>query len=351
MVELYEKVGAIHIHSVFSDGSGRYPEIIQAAAELGLQFLLFSDHRTLEPKRQQREKFYDKVLVGIGYEINDSNNHNHLLAFELDREVEWGLPPVEYTRRVVEQGGWAVIAHPDERRHRLPEFPPYPWTAWQCNDFQALEIWNQLSEWMERLTRWNKFWLYLNPRRSVVAPTRWTLELWDRLNLERRVVGLGGVDAHAHFYPIWRNLGVKIFPYKVQFRSILTHVLLSEPPEERDASRALKQLFAALRAGRAFISNRFLGDAAGFRFWAEDIATGTLYLPGDRAPVGTHLQFAVKLPLETDQVSLLKDSHPVWKKRESAIPYQNSTPGVYRAEVKRKGRAFIYSNPIVIAAR
>ncbi len=350
MIELHEKVGAIHIHSTFSDGTGHYHEIIRAASELGLEFLLFSDHHTLEPKRLGREGFHDGVLVGIGYEINDQNNINHLLAFDLDREVGRDLSAQEYTRRVAAAGGWAVVAHPDERRKQLPEFPPYPWTAWDSQDFHAIEIWNQLSEWMEKLTRWNKYWLYMNPRRTVVAPTRWTLELWDRLNLKRRVVGTGGVDAHAHYYPIWRNFGVRIFPYKVQFRSILTHALFDEPVEKADPQLALKQLFSALRRGRIFISNRFVGDARGFRFWAEDVKTGNVYLSCDRVPAGAELQFKVKIPAEDDQVFLLKDSRIVWRRHKSALPYRSSAPGVYRIEVRRKNRTFIYSNPIVLEA-
>jgi hypothetical protein len=350
MIPLYEKVGAIHIHTVFSDGSGHYREVIQAGQELGLEFLLFSDHRTLTPKRQGREGFYGETLVGIGYEINDQANQNHLLAFELEEEVEWGIPPIEYVHRVVNKGGFAVIAHPDERRNSLPEFPPYPWTAWETEEFHALEIWNQLSEWMERLTRWNKFWMYLNPRRSLVAPTPWTLELWDRLNLKRRVVGTGGVDAHAHFYPLFSNVGVTIFPYKVQFRSILTHLLLTEPLQTADPKGALKQLFTALRAGRVFISNRFVGEARGFRFWAEDFSSGAVYLPGDRVPQGVDLQFHLKTPQEDDTAVIMMDSQPVWKRRESAIPYRSAQPGVYRVEVHRGRRAFIYSNPIVIEA-
>ena len=203
---------------------------------------------------------------------------------------------------------------------------------------------------MEKLTRWNKYWLYMNPRRTVVAPTKWTLELWDRLNLQRRVVGTGGVDAHAHFYPIWRNFGVRIFPYKVQFRSILTHALFDEPVEKDDPSTALKQLFKALRRGRIFISNRFVGDARGFRFWAENVKTGDIYLSCDRVPAGTELQFKVRTPADDDQVVLLKDSRIIWRRRRSALPYRSSTPGVYRVEVRRENRAFIYSNPIVLEA-
>lgn len=350
MKELYEKVGAIHIHTIFSDGSGHFGEIIKAASEVGLEYLLFSDHRTLEPKRQNLEGFHDGVLVGIGYEINDHENLNHLLAFELDREVEDGVGAVEYTRRVVEEGGWAVVAHPDERRNRFPEFPAYPWTAWESQDFQAVEIWNYFSEWMERLTRWNKLWLYINPRRSVIAPTRWTLETWDRLNLKRRVIGIGGVDAHAHYHPLWRNVSVAIFPYKVAFRSIHMHVLLDEPPMQGNGGVALKQLFGSLRSGRAFVANRYVGQAHGFRFWAEDVNAGTVYQMGDRVRAGAQLLFCSSLPKDATHAVLLKDSQPICRWRGTQVSCPSSEPGVYRVEVRRGLRAFIYSNPIVIEA-
>ncbi|MCX6641244.1 MAG: CehA/McbA family metallohydrolase [bacterium] len=351
MKELHELVGAIHIHTTFSDGTGHYADVIRQASEVGLEFLLFSDHNTLEPKRMGREGFHNGMLVGIGYEINDRDLHNHLLAFQIDDEVCNGLDPVEYTRRVVAAGGWAVVAHPDERRNRLKEFPPYPWTAWESNDFQAMEIWNALSEWMEKLTQHNKFWLYLNPRRSVTAPTQWTLEKWDQLNAGRRVVGTGGVDVHAHHYPIWRNLSVVIFPYKVQFRSIQSHVLLEEPPDKNDGASALRQLFTALRSGRVFVSNRYVGDARGFRFWAEDEKNGpAVYQMGDRLPAGSQVRFEVKLPAEATQAILLKDSKPVGRCRDDAFKCLSEGPGVYRIEVRKGRRAFIYSNPIVIEA-
>ncbi len=290
------------------------------------------------------------MLVGIGCELNDVHQRNHLLAFEIDEEIEKGLDPLEYTRRVTQKGGWAVVAHPDERRHFLPEFPAYPWTAWESEDFQAMEIWNHLSEWMEKLTSRNKFWLYLNPRRSVIEPTPWTLKKWDELNLRRKVVGIGGVDAHAHHYPIWRNIVVSIFPYKVAFRSIHMHALLEEPVDWRHDETALKQLFQALRRGRTFIANRYVGRARGFRFWAEDTETGRIYQMGDRLPPETQVRFKIRLPRDATAAVLVKNSQPIHKWHRDLDPYPNSGSGVYRVEVRRRGRAFIYSNPIVICS-
>ena len=69
-LDLLESVGAVHLHSTFSDGARSIPEIAGIAARKGLDFLMFTDHNTLEPKRQGLEGWYDSVLVLIGYEIN-----------------------------------------------------------------------------------------------------------------------------------------------------------------------------------------------------------------------------------------------------------------------------------------
>ena len=67
----HEAVGAFHLHSDFSDGSLSIPEIAEIAAGKGLEFLMFTDHNTLEPKRLGLEGWHGDVFVIIGYEIND----------------------------------------------------------------------------------------------------------------------------------------------------------------------------------------------------------------------------------------------------------------------------------------
>jgi len=39
-----EYAGNLHIHSVYSDGSGRHAEIAEAAAAAGLNFVIVTDH-------------------------------------------------------------------------------------------------------------------------------------------------------------------------------------------------------------------------------------------------------------------------------------------------------------------
>ncbi|MFQ6092427.1 MAG: PHP domain-containing protein, partial [bacterium] len=264
---LCEYVGAIHIHSNYSDGSKTIPEIAAIGESVGLDFLLFADHMTLKPLADGLEGWHGKVLVLIGYEINDPQNRNHYLAFNLDEIVEPGLPAKVYVKTVRERGGIGLIAHPDEVRTALPDHPSYPWTEWSVDGFDGIEIWNHMSEWMEGLTRHNKLWRFLSPRRALKGPTARTLKWWDDFNQRRRVVGIGGIDVHAYPYKVG-PITVEIFPYKVQLKSIRTHLLL-DAPLSSDVQVSKEAVYRSLTHGSAFVSHYRWGDATGFRFWAE----------------------------------------------------------------------------------
>ena len=345
---LVEIVGAIHLHSNFSDGSLTIPEIARIAGKKDLDYLMFSDHNTLEPKRLGLERWYGNVLVLIGYEINDPDDRNHYLAFRVNREVENGLQAKDYVRQVGQMGGFGVIAHPAEKRNFSEAYPPYPWTAWDVNGFDGIEIWNQLSEWMEGVTRRNVLWRLLHPLRSIRFPVWETLERWDRINRKRRVVGLGGIDVHAYHIKLFGFLPVEIYPYKVQFRSIRTHLLIRKSLREGTPlsfEEAERVVFDALTMGRCFVSNFRGGDGRGFRFWAE--REREEFFMGCRIPRGKELTFRVWSPLSGD-IRLLHDGQEVKLVRGEELTYRSDEVGVYRVEVFRKRRGWIYTNPIVV---
>ena len=129
-------MGALHIHSNFSDGLRPIPEIAELAGEYGIDFLLFADHMTLEPLKMGMERWFGNVLSIIGYEINDADNINHYLAFGLEEILPPDLTAQEYVRRAKEKGAVGFIAHPDEKRTSMPSLPPYPWTAWDAEGFR-----------------------------------------------------------------------------------------------------------------------------------------------------------------------------------------------------------------------
>ena len=343
----YEYVGAIHIHSTYSDGTGSIPEIARFAGEVGLDFIMMSDHNTLKPKRDGYERWYDSVQVLIGYEINDKQDKNHYLAFGLDSTVGVRITAQEYVRRVKERGGVGFIAHPDECRNKMPQHPPYPWLAWDSEDFDGIEIWNHMSEWVEGLTEENKFNRFIHPLRSIVAPPKITLDRWDALNLTRRVVGIGGVDAHAHKSSMMGFFDVEVFPYKVMFKSIHTHVLLETPirtASDKHFQEDKTKIYEALRAGNSFIANSYHADARGFRFYAqsaEGIHPSGSYVDAEQESLTLNVHAPQKA-----QIKLLRNGEVVEEIIGTDIIRKTTLPGAYRVEVWLEGKAWIYSNHI-----
>jgi len=134
-----EYIGSIHIHSVFSDGSGKADEIAAIASEVGLDFIALTDHNTLRALEEGYEKYYGNTLLICGTEINDKHNKNHYLAFGINKSPSTRIPVKEYVRQVKEEGGIGFLAHPNEKRSSMKEHPPYPWLEWDTEDFTGIE--------------------------------------------------------------------------------------------------------------------------------------------------------------------------------------------------------------------
>jgi len=327
--ELHEYVGALHIHSNFSDGLRPIPEIAKIAGECGLDFLLFADHMTLEPLKLGLERWYGSVLAVIGYEINDSDNRNHYLAFRIKEVLPRELSAQEYVRRVKENGGVGFIAHPDEKRTAFPDYPPYPWTAWDAEGYDGIEIWNHASEWMETLNRLNKYYLVMHPLRFLKGPEKETV-----------MSGIGGLDAHAYPYRIG-PITIYIFRYKVLFKSIRTHILVPGKLSE-DAEKARDSVLDALTGARCFISNHRWGDARGFVFEAR--SNGGTYIMGDTVH-GDEAEFFVRVP-SPGSITLLKDGKAVAGAQGNVLTCRMTQHGAYRVEVRKKKKPWIFSNHI-----
>jgi hypothetical protein len=336
---VYEIEGVIHIHSNYSDGSKSIEEIAKIGEIAGLDFLMFSDHMTLKPLRDGLERFHNKIAVIIGYEIEDSKNQNHFLAFGLDKELSPELSAREYVAAVKAAGGLGVIAHPDEVRNAIPQYPSYPWTDWETEEFDGIEIWNHMSAWMELLRRRNMLKLIFTPRRGLIGPTSRVLKKWDELSARRPVAGIGSADVHAHAY---RKGPIRliIFPYKVQLRAIRTHLLLSSPLSD-DIPSAKIQILNAIRNCRAFVSNFRWGDARGFRFFARDSKKS--YQMGETIPFSSDLKMILKAPTEA-QIKIIKDGQLYNSYFRNSLEIPIDTPGLYRVELYKDNRGWIYSN-------
>lgn len=344
-----EYVGAIHIHSVYSDGTGEIKDIAEAAGEAGLDFIIITDHNTLRALKEGHEKWHNNVLTLVGCEINDKENKNHYLALGIEEPPSTRMPAKDYTRIVKEKGGIGFIAHPHEKRSAFKEHPAYPWTEWNIESFDGIEIWNHMSEWVEGLTEENKFQWFVHPLKSIVGPTSETLKVWDELNLRRKAVGIGGCDAHAHKVNFLGFFEVEIFPYKVLFKAVRTHILADKDfvkGEPKDFGKAKAAVYKALKEGRCFISNYYYGDASGFRFFAE--SEKKIYQMGDSFPFENKIKLRVILPNLYGQIRLIRNGELYDSLDNFDAEFIISEPGAYRVEVYLDGKAWIYSNHIRI---
>ena len=343
--ELFHYSGIIHVHSTYSDGQKSIPEIAAIANELKADFLLMSDHNTLQPKLDGLEGWYENVLVGIGSELNDKEDKNHYLAFNIKTPVNHKVPATDYVCQVRKQGGFGIIAHPDESRTHIEAYPPYPWTLWDSDCYDGIEIWNQMSEWMEGLTHFNKFWRAMHPRRSVVSPKKETLARWDKGNMDRRITGVGGVDAHGHIHRLLGMFSIRIFRYKVSFRTIRTHILTERELPGDDYEMALQLVYDAIREARCFVSHSYLGNASAFRFRAEN-DSGTAQMGGTLV-LKEETQLVVVNP-EKAETRLIFNGNEIGREEGRRITFKVARPGVYRVEIRKKGKAWIFSNHIRI---
>ncbi|PKL89643.1 MAG: histidinol-phosphatase [Ignavibacteriae bacterium HGW-Ignavibacteriae-2] len=347
---MLEYIGALHIHSTFSDGSGKVDEIAGFADEVGLDFIVLTDHNTLRALEENFEKWYGNTLVIVGAEINDKHNLNHYLAIGINKTPSTRIPAKKYVKQIKDSGAIGFLAHPHEKRSSMKEHPPYPWTEWDSEDFTGIEIWNHMSEWMEGLTEQNKYNFFVHPLRSVIGPPEETLKIWDELNLRRKVVGIGGVDAHAHKINLLGFFEVEVFPYKILFKSVRTHILTGERIEkgesESEIFSAKKNIMQALEKGNCFVSNYYRGDAKGFRFFGEN--SGKLYHMGSNMPLSEKTKLNILLPNVSGSIRLIKNGKIIEVIENPEAEFIITQPGAYRVEIYKDNFPWIYSNHIRI---
>jgi hypothetical protein len=356
---MHEYVGALHIHSTYSDGTGKIEDIAKAAYDSDLDFIMMSDHNTLRPKQDGYEKWLNNVMVIIGYEVNDTGNKNHYLTFGMDEvigtyevldngELGCKLPAKEYVKLIKEKGGIGFLAHPDEERAHLPQHPSYPWTEEETDDYTGIEIWNHMSEWIEGMNENNKLERFLHPLKSIQAPPKRSLARWDSAAQRRHVTAIGGVDAHALKQNIMGFFEVEIFPYKVLFKSIRTHVLSDIEIKRNDNStfnNAKGSVLKALRDGKCFISNYYHGNAKGFRFFAE--YKGKAYGSGETVISGSNENIILRtlVPKEA-KIRLIHNGNTIKEKDGMEAIWDVNMTGVYRIECWQNGKGWIFSNHI-----
>jgi hypothetical protein len=333
--------GVVHVHTTASDGGGSPDEVIAAAQQAGLDFLIITDHNNLDAKPV--EGYHGRLLVLVGSEI--STTAGHLVGLGIAAPTyRFSGGAMDALEDVHDLGGTPFAGHPFSARRDLR------WTGWDLPGPWGLELLNGDSQWREagwgRLVR--TALLYgLNRRYALLtslSPPTAALERWDALLRERFVPGIVGADAHARL-PLTKRLSLPFPSYASLFSLARNHVLLPRPLSGK-ADEDGSAVVAALAAGRSYVGLDALAPAGGFFFRAE--GQGRSYGMGETAPEGVPLRLAAggRMPPGA-RVVLLRDGR-VAASATGGIDVPCPGPGVYRVEVHVPGWStpWILSNPI-----
>jgi hypothetical protein len=175
-------------------------------------------------------------------------------------------------------------------------------------------------------------------------PPRENLIEWDRMCRSRRVVALGGLDAHQIGVRVRGRVPLRLMGYARSFRQLRTHVLCSEPPDgSLGHDRAL--VYDALREGRCYIAVDALAPARGFSFWAD----GGVPMGAEATFAGQSLHATTPRPAA---LRLLRDGAMVAAAHGASLDHEARAPGVYRVEARlpHRGRelTWVVSNPVYL---
>jgi hypothetical protein len=342
---MHDLACVVHLHSLYSDGTGTVPEIARAARRAGADVVLLTDHDTLEAKRRGEEGWYGDVLMLVGEEVSP-RRRNHYLAFGIDEAIDHrGLDGAGICRAVRDAGGFGFAAHPfSQGSPRFDRAPGMPFEALDCEELHGIELWSFVNDTAERAASIAEIARFvILPSRALAHPPERNMRGWDELCRTRRVVAIGGLDAHQFGKRVGRFVPIRVMSYRRSFRQIRTHVLCDAAPT-RELEHDREQVYRSLRAGRCYIAVDAIAPARGFTFEADDLPMGA------EAPAGRRTLRA-QLPLPA-RLRLLRSGEEIAAAEGTALEHEVEQPGAYRVEAYRhargRERTWILSNPIYL---
>lgn len=346
--------GAVHVHSTYSDGGGTLDDIAAAAARAGLDFVIVTDHGD-GTRPPQAPSYRSGVLCLDAVEVSTDGGH----------VVALGLGPTPYplggdARDVVEDitrlGGLSIAAHPGSAK------PELRWTAWDAG-VDGFEWLNGDSEWRDEgplsLLRVLLAYPFARARALglVLDRPEATLARWDEMGRTRRLVGLGGADAHARLAftdtePRNGRLALHIPTYEDVFR--VYSVTLPALHLTGQAVADAQALLSELRAGHVYTSVDILATPAQLTFAA--MSAGQTFSGGDEIRTGAPVMITVNTNAPTGaRTTLLQDGIPTTVADGPSLRFDaGPEPAVYRVELAMPGAPgepavpWVVSNPIYV---
>ncbi|MBT4331925.1 MAG: PHP domain-containing protein [Candidatus Cloacimonetes bacterium] len=337
----FELTGCIHNHTTYSfDGDVKLKKILKAAKKNELDYLTINDHHTKEAQNDEAVTNENDLIVIVGVEVNDPDKNNHFLVFNSD-EIIKGKKVEEYTSKYAETDAICFAAHPFEKRSSK-QFRKYIWTDIKNDNFDGIEIWNYLSEWIGKLNpKLNGIFFVLFPSLFIKHPPRETLNYWDELNnVGKRRSAIGSVDAHSERI---EKFGFKFefLTHKTLFRSIRTNVLLSE-----DKQIDQQNILEAIKRGNSYIVNYKVGNP--YDFYAGIAASKeNSAIFGEELKFTDNLYYYFRLP-KIARVKLFRNGKKIATEHDDKGRFEITQKGNYRLEIYKFGYGWIFTNNIYV---
>jgi uncharacterized protein (TIRG00374 family) len=339
--ELAEYVGAIHLHSCYSDGSGTVREMAAAARRADIDFFVLTDHDTAQPRRDGWEGWRDGVLVIPGAEVTCEGDRHVVAIGATEVSDLFGRPLQEVLTTLQARGGMSFIAHAHPARIHLWGMELQGLEQWELPGFTGVELWSFMQDVCDGLRIWQVPAFPFTWRRRSTGPFPDTLRHYDAITQRRRFVAVGALDNHA--YPPLRTFWPRVIPYEAGFRSLRTHVFC-EPlaGDSGDSGRVMR----AVGRGRAFLALDSRADARGFRF--QGTRGGHVLAMGDERTWDGPVRLEIASPSKA-RLRILRNGEVVAEADEGAgLTHEADEPGVYRAEAHLGGKPWVYTNPIYL---
>jgi hypothetical protein len=350
-MSLRELTCVVHVHSLYSDGTGTIAEIATAARTAGADVVVVTDHD--HTGAGVHAGWHDGVLVAVGVEVSPIHG-SHVLAL--------GVPePVPHIGRTLTQvldavhaaGAVAFAAHPFSRGG---------WVLGRAGRSAAfgdlrlgidgIEVWSLVTDTLEhirsplRLLRFGR-----DPDAVLTDPPAANLAAWDAIGATRRMPAIAGLDAHQYGLRRGGRVRVRTMAYERSFALLRTHALVpADPATGDDPSAVGAAVFAAFAAGRCFLARDSLADATGFRFGSAD---GTLTM-GDEVPLRGPVALEATVP-RAAELRLWRDGELVARAEDArTLSAVADRPGGYRvsAHLTHRGRSrtWVLGNPLYLRA-
>ncbi len=321
--------GIFHVHTFHSHHStGTFEDAARAAQKANADFVIITDHDSLNGLRDKKEGFYGPVLVLIGTEL--STPAGHLGVVGVDKEVNIKQSTSAILREVEKTGAASFICHAQLKLN--------PWTDWTVTQMvTGMEVFNlPATIYDDGFFKASLKSLFLFPdsfMNSFLNRPDALLQQWDQILTKKRFVGIASGDAHERY----RICGWALDSYEAMFEVVQTHVLAADLSKQA--------IFSAFKKGHVYIGFDIVEPVRNFLFSAE--TEKGLVMMGDIVKAGNDLRLRVTLPEHAD-IHVMKDGQ-LWKTASgNSWEAPAEGVGVYRVEVYFKNKLWILSNPIYV---